>query len=190
MARYSNGSSLLSHVLDLAACRDPLRCTPMTRDAISGVSDSCTKSYTSCLHTYSAARWSEIADSAASKQHLAREHCKARHRVRCSADLFSAVTQVCSLLSANATAEPGRDMLAWVHQALASERELLLSLFGEPDADATADIGSGGGDMPSIARLLNRVFESICKPLKARPVSAGLAACCVTMTGLREATVH
>ncbi len=81
-------------------------------------------------------------------------------------------------------------MLAWVHQALASERELLLSLFGEPDADPTADIGSGGGDMPSIARLLDRVFESICKPLKARPVFAGLAACCVTMTGFGEAAVH
>ncbi len=81
-------------------------------------------------------------------------------------------------------------MLAWVHQALASERELLLSLFGEPDADATTDIGSGGGDMPSIARLLDRVFESICKPLKARPVSAGLAACCVIKTGFGEATVH
>ena len=65
-------------------------------------------------------------------------------------------------------------MLAWVHQALASERELLLSLFGERDVTATADIGSGGGDMPSIARLLDRVFESICKPLKARPSIASI----------------
>ena len=58
-------------------------------------------------------------------------------------------------------------MLAWVHQALASERELLLSLFGEPDAVAAQEIATGTGDMPSIARLLDRVFESICKPLKA-----------------------
>ena len=62
-------------------------------------------------------------------------------------------------------------MLAWVHQALASERELLLSLFGEPDADAMGDTGGASGDMPSIARLLDRVFESICKPLKARPTT-------------------
>ena len=58
-------------------------------------------------------------------------------------------------------------MLAWVHQALASERELLLSLFGEPDSDAAAPADLGSSDMPSIARLLDRVFESICKPLKA-----------------------
>jgi hypothetical protein len=58
-------------------------------------------------------------------------------------------------------------MLAWVHQALASERELLLSLFGEPEGDATTPADIGSSDMPSVPRLLDRVFESICKPLKA-----------------------
>ncbi len=57
-------------------------------------------------------------------------------------------------------------MLAWVHQSLASERELLVSLFGDDkssgvDADTPAD-------MPSIAELLDRVLESICKPLTVR----------------------
>lgn len=56
-------------------------------------------------------------------------------------------------------------MLAWVHQSLASERELLVSLFGDDRAAATD--GEGGVvDMPSTAQLLDRVFESICKPLK------------------------
>ena len=87
-------------------------------------------------------------------------------------------------------------MLAWVHQALASERELLLSLFGEPDADAMGDTGGASGDMPSIARLLDRVFESICKPLKVRSRLADPAACCVTLMGhscsycLTHAQVH
>ncbi len=56
-------------------------------------------------------------------------------------------------------------MLAWVHQSLASERELLVSLFGD-DRAAAADGEGGVVDMPSTAELLDRVFESICKPLK------------------------
>jgi hypothetical protein len=52
------------------------------------------------------------------------------------------------------------DTLAWVHQALASERELLAALFGDDAAAAP--------DMPTTAALLDRVFESICRPLKAR----------------------
>jgi len=56
-------------------------------------------------------------------------------------------------------------MLAWVHQALASERDLLVSLFGEESAEDGAP-AERSSDMPSIASLLDRVFESICKPLK------------------------
>jgi len=68
------------------------------------------------------------------------------------------------------------DMLAWMHQSLASERELLVGLFGD---DARKDGGEdprgspGGesvpvGDMPRTAVLLDRVFDSICRPLKVR----------------------
>lgn len=79
------------------------------------------------------------------------------------------------------------DMLAWVHTSLASEREFLVSLFGEeegeggpaesdpaaapatPPAAAAADSskhGGGGDGAPSLAQLLDSVFESICRPLK------------------------
>jgi conserved oligomeric Golgi complex subunit 6 len=58
-----------------------------------------------------------------------------------------------------------RDMLAWVHQSLASERELLMSLFGE-DEVAQRQGEPPPADMPGIRLLLDRVFESICKPLK------------------------
>ena len=53
------------------------------------------------------------------------------------------------------------DMLAWVHQSLASERELLMALFG--DRQPTEE---GSGEMPSTAVLLDKVFQSICRPLK------------------------
>lgn len=74
---------------------------------------------------------------------------------------------------------PPADMLAWVHSSLASEQELLVSLFGEdgqqqqqqpaPVARSdSGDDGDGGGDRaPSIAQLLDSVFESVCRPLKA-----------------------
>ncbi|KAL4421302.1 hypothetical protein ABPG75_010593 [Micractinium tetrahymenae] len=93
------------------------------------------------------------------------------------------------------------DMLAWVHAALASEQELLVSLFGgdsaaEPGAplqgtgsalSASGSLGGGSGPLsprssaagegslgagadgaPTIAQLLDPVFESICRPLKVR----------------------
>ena len=53
------------------------------------------------------------------------------------------------------------DMLAWVHQSLASERELLMALFGDRQPAE-----EGGGEMPSTALLLDKVFQSICRPLK------------------------
>ena len=58
------------------------------------------------------------------------------------------------------------DMLAWVHQSLASERELLVALFGGQEAAAAPGSGGAPSDMPSLPALLDRVFESICKPLK------------------------
>jgi hypothetical protein len=72
---------------------------------------------------------------------------------------------------------PPADMLAWVHSSLASEQELLVSLFGEdgqqqqqqPAPVAHSDRGGAGDNdgVPSIAQLLDSVFESVCRPLKA-----------------------
>lgn len=62
------------------------------------------------------------------------------------------------------------DILAWIHQAVASERDLLVSLFGE---DARGE-GEGEGaapasaDLPSVAAMLDRVFEAVTRPLKVR----------------------
>ena len=78
-------------------------------------------------------------------------------------------------------------------QALASERELFVSLFGDEGLPAAVPLGGGAasqgplmptssnashmgsrgsdaggtlGDMPNTAAMLDRVFESICRPLK------------------------
>ena len=57
------------------------------------------------------------------------------------------------------------DMLAWVHQALASERDLLISLFGQ-DSQSQAAQTNGSSEVPSSAALLDKVLEGICRPLK------------------------
>ena len=73
-------------------------------------------------------------------------------------------------------------MLAWVHSAVASEREFLAALFGEGaegnEGTAAAaqqrsasgalqlDDSSGAEGVPTIQQLLDSVFESICRPLK------------------------
>jgi hypothetical protein len=86
-------------------------------------------------------------------------------------------------------------MLAWLHSSLASEQEFLVSLFGEdrnqqqqqqqqaqrsgsgglaPPSSAAAAAAasepgvpsSGGEGAPTIAQLLDQVFESVCRPLK------------------------
>uniref|UniRef100_A0A7S0RHC7 Conserved oligomeric Golgi complex subunit 6 n=1 Tax=Chlamydomonas leiostraca TaxID=1034604 RepID=A0A7S0RHC7_9CHLO len=70
------------------------------------------------------------------------------------------------------------DMLAWVHQSLAGEREFVVALFGDDRADGAC----GGGeadeqdgpdtvnnpDALNTHALLDRIFESICRPLKVR----------------------
>ena len=79
------------------------------------------------------------------------------------------------------------DMLAWVHQSLASEKEFLHSLFGseEPSAaDSTAVLRSSqemdrlssdgmreisGKDSLRTSFLLDRIFDSICRPLTVNP---------------------
>ena len=61
------------------------------------------------------------------------------------------------------------DMLAWMHQSLASERELLVGLFGDDSRkDGGAEEAGPVGDPPRTAALLDRVFDSICRPLKVR----------------------
>ncbi|CAD7695072.1 unnamed protein product [Ostreobium quekettii] len=79
------------------------------------------------------------------------------------------------------------DMLAWVHQALASERELLENLFGDDNSGDLGGVGvSEAGEIPSSAHpvtrdekmqnesvvsveeLLDSVFQSVCRPLKVR----------------------
>jgi Conserved oligomeric complex COG6 len=72
----------------------------------------------------------------------------------------------CILLLSNLFPCVCSDMLAWVHQSLASERELLVALFGGQDAAGAPGSGAAPTDMPSMPALLDRVFESICKPLK------------------------
>ncbi|CAL1386715.1 unnamed protein product [Linum trigynum] len=69
------------------------------------------------------------------------------------------------------------DMLGWLHQALASERELALALL---DPDATADAGSATNYVPKVLEngsgkkesdmtfVLDRIFEGVCRPFKVR----------------------
>ena len=69
------------------------------------------------------------------------------------------------------------DMLAWVHQALASERELLISLFGQDDSNRSpSGHADGHSDVPSSKALLDKVLEGVCRPLKVRlDYAAGLS---------------
>ncbi|EPS73061.1 hypothetical protein M569_01689 [Genlisea aurea] len=69
------------------------------------------------------------------------------------------------------------DMLGWLHQALASERELVLALL---DPDSTVETGpiahrfskpSESDDKKAESDLkfvLDRIFEGVCRPFKAR----------------------
>ncbi|XP_010275137.1 PREDICTED: conserved oligomeric Golgi complex subunit 6 [Nelumbo nucifera] len=69
------------------------------------------------------------------------------------------------------------DMLGWLHQALASERELVFTLL---DPDAVIDTGptahrfstsaeTGASKMESdMTFVLDRIFEGVCRPFKVR----------------------
>ncbi|KAL8521462.1 hypothetical protein ACS0TY_011832 [Phlomoides rotata] len=67
------------------------------------------------------------------------------------------------------------DMLGWLHQALASERELVLALL---DPDSVADTGSMRySNVPKsdventesdLTFVLDRIFEGVCRPFKVR----------------------
>ncbi|KAL6556472.1 Golgi transport complex subunit 6 [Orobanche gracilis] len=69
------------------------------------------------------------------------------------------------------------DMLGWLHQALASERELVLALLA-PDTEADTgpiaqrfskisenDVGKAESDLTFV---LDRIFEGVCRPFKVR----------------------
>ncbi|XP_007040848.2 PREDICTED: conserved oligomeric Golgi complex subunit 6 [Theobroma cacao] len=69
------------------------------------------------------------------------------------------------------------DMLGWLHQALASERELVLALL---DPDSVVDTGStanrfsknvendSGKIEADLTFVLDRIFEGVCRPFKVR----------------------
>eukprot|EP00271_Cylindrocystis_brebissonii_P011852 TRINITY_DN29826_c0_g1_i1.p1 TRINITY_DN29826_c0_g1~~TRINITY_DN29826_c0_g1_i1.p1 ORF type:complete len:707 (+),score=155.94 TRINITY_DN29826_c0_g1_i1:799-2919(+) len=83
------------------------------------------------------------------------------------------------------------DMLAWLHQALASERELATALFssqvgredgggsssrrflrtadgGEVPAETRNGGGAVGAEAEDMAAVLDRVFEGVCRPFRLR----------------------
>lgn len=60
------------------------------------------------------------------------------------------------------------DMFAWVHQAVASEKELLVLLFGNTPEPGSPKSNAELAQLPQVAVLLDKVFEGICRPLKVR----------------------
>ncbi len=85
------------------------------------------------------------------------------------------------------------DMCAWLHQACAGERELVVALLGDAAADegggaepapaavageeAAAEEGAAAGAAQQVADaawVLDRIFEGVCRPFKVR-VEAALA---------------
>ena len=77
------------------------------------------------------------------------------------------------------------DMLAWVHQAVASERELLDSICVAPElanpsaagssskelvqaADGEGAGTSAGGNTEAMLKMLHQIFEGVSRPLKVR----------------------
>ncbi|OIT39545.1 PREDICTED: conserved oligomeric Golgi complex subunit 6 [Nicotiana attenuata] len=68
------------------------------------------------------------------------------------------------------------DMLGWLHQALASERELVLALL-DPDASDTRSTShkypkgvdsESGKTETDLTFVLDRIFEGVCRPFKVR----------------------
>ena len=63
------------------------------------------------------------------------------------------------------------DMLAWVHQAIAAEREFLESLFslkGDGRMVGSVRKFDGSEDEQKIQDVMNQAFEKLCSPLKVR----------------------
>eukprot|EP00249_Psilotum_nudum_P015509 c25364_g1_i1 orf=478-2589(+) len=66
------------------------------------------------------------------------------------------------------------DMLAWLHQALASERELAMALFsldtniGSASRRFSKDSDQDGKPETDVGFILDRIFEGVCRPFKVR----------------------
>eukprot|EP00252_Welwitschia_mirabilis_P018487 TRINITY_DN4109_c0_g1_i1.p1 TRINITY_DN4109_c0_g1~~TRINITY_DN4109_c0_g1_i1.p1 ORF type:complete len:715 (-),score=139.77 TRINITY_DN4109_c0_g1_i1:315-2459(-) len=67
------------------------------------------------------------------------------------------------------------DMLAWLHQALASERELIAALFSPDGNDRPTSrrfSNESDGDymkqLMDTSSILDRIFEGVCRPFKVR----------------------
>eukprot|EP00854_Cymbomonas_tetramitiformis_P024152 gene24152-29313_t len=59
------------------------------------------------------------------------------------------------------------DMLAWLHQALASEHELMTGLFGsDVEAAESKDALAAGEELWDTKKILDRIFEGVCRPFK------------------------
>ena len=61
------------------------------------------------------------------------------------------------------------DMMAWVHQAVASERESLEGLFSRKDDGrmvGSIRVLDGDEEEEWIQQLMDSVFEKLCSPLK------------------------
>jgi conserved oligomeric Golgi complex subunit 6 len=62
------------------------------------------------------------------------------------------------------------DMLAWIHQAVAAEREFLDALFGVKDARMVGSVRTfrGTEEEEYVRALLDGAVDKLCGPLKAR----------------------
>ncbi|KAL3651025.1 Golgi transport complex subunit 6 [Castilleja foliolosa] len=88
------------------------------------------------------------------------------------------------------------DMLGWLHQALASERELVFALL---DPDSVADTGpiaqrfskiserDVGKTESDLTFVLDRIFEGVCRPFKMSDLLGRETALCNTLWALKDA---
>mmetsp|Transcript_2289 Transcript_2289/g.9602 ORF Transcript_2289/g.9602 Transcript_2289/m.9602 type:complete len:604 (+) Transcript_2289:90-1901(+) len=57
------------------------------------------------------------------------------------------------------------DMLAWIHQALASERELIMKLFSNVNESEASERKDGE---ETALKVLNTIFDALCRPFRVR----------------------
>lgn len=72
------------------------------------------------------------------------------------------------------------DMLAWVHQAIAGEREFLEGLFdvkGDGRMVGSVRNFEGGEEEDLIQELMDNAFEKLCSPLKVSSIYNNLFSC-------------
>ncbi len=77
------------------------------------------------------------------------------------------------------------DMLAWIHQALAGEREVVLSLFGAPPTRASEPAHADETDTTvDPLEVLDRIFDGVVRPLKVRIARCPVCCCACFWTSL------